>query len=180
MKVEVDETYFFHRKYHHGRHRCGSWVVGLVERAMGKCWLQIIARCDAATLERFLSDHLLPGTVVVTDAWAGYVNISRINSGVYDHQVVVHAQHFVDPVHADIHTPTIEGLWTQAKRKLRFQSGTSRALFPSYLSSEFQQYRLCIFYVNTCHSWLLGVLSGCRMQIVPTMCPVKILSLIHI
>ena len=98
-------------------------------------------RCDAATLERFLSNHLLRGTVVVTDAWAGYVNISRINSGVYDHQVVVHAQHFV---HADIHTQTIEGLWTQAKRKLCFQSGTSRALFSSYLS-ESQQYRLCIF-----------------------------------
>jgi len=37
-------------------------------------------------------------------------DISRINNGVYL-IVVVHAQHFVDPVHADIHTQTIEGFY---------------------------------------------------------------------
>jgi len=35
----------------------------------------------------------------------------------------------------DIHTQTIEGLWMQAKRKLRYQSGTSNSLFRSYLSA---------------------------------------------
>jgi len=47
----------------------------------------------------------------------------------------LHAQHFVDPVHPEINTQAIEGLWMQAKRKLRYQSGTSHALFPSYLSA---------------------------------------------
>lgn len=135
--VEVDESYFFHRKYNRGRRRRGCWVVGLVERATGKCWLEIVVRRDAQTLERIISDHVLPGTVIVTDAWAGYADVSTINNGIYDHLVVVHAENFVHAVHDDIHTQNIEGLWMQAKRKLRFQAGTSRALFPSYLA-EFQ------------------------------------------
>jgi len=68
--VEVDETYFFHRKYHRGHRRRGSWVVGLVERSTGRCWLEAVARRNAATLEQIITDHVLPGTV--TDAWAGY------------------------------------------------------------------------------------------------------------
>ena len=135
--VEVDESYFFHRKYHRGRRRTGKWVVGLVERASGRCWMEVVVRRDARTLERIISNHVLPGTTIVTDAWRGYVNVAQLNNGVYDHAVIVHAHEFVDSVHADIHTETIEGLWMQAKRKLRFQSGTSRGLFASYLG-EFQ------------------------------------------
>ena len=42
------------------------------------------------------------------------------NNGVYDHAVILHAHEFVDSVDPDIHTETIEGLWMQAKRKLRY------------------------------------------------------------
>ena len=31
MYVEVDETYYFHRKYHQGQRRKGCWVVGITE-----------------------------------------------------------------------------------------------------------------------------------------------------
>ena len=78
---------------------------------------------------------MLPGTTVVTDAWRGYQNVAQINNRVYDHAVIVHAREFVDSVDPDIHTETIEGLWMQAKRKLRYQSGTSRGLFASYLGA---------------------------------------------
>jgi len=91
-------------------------VVGLVERASGRCWLEIVNRRDAQTLEAIITAHVLPGSVIVSDAWAAYANVSTINNGVYDHQVVVHTQHFVDPVHSDIHTQTIEGLWMHATR----------------------------------------------------------------
>ena len=50
--------------------------------------------------------------------------------GVY-HAVIVHAHEFVDSVDLDIHTETIEGLWMQAKCKLRYQSGTSRVCLPA-------------------------------------------------
>jgi len=48
--------------------------------------------------------------------------------------VIVHQLQFVDSVHADIHTETIEGLWMLVKRKLRYLAGTSRGLFASYLA----------------------------------------------
>lgn len=131
--VEVDESYFFRRKYNRGHHRRGKWVVGLVERHSGKCWLEIVRRRDAGTLEQIIIDHVLPGSTVITDAWRGYANVNTINNGVYTHEVVVHSDNFVDPVYEYIHTETIEGLWMQVKRKLRYQSGTSRLLFPSYL-----------------------------------------------
>lgn len=137
MFVEVDETFYFHRKYHRGMRRRGIWVVGLVERGSGRCWLEIVNRRDAQTLERIITAHVLPGSVIVTDGWAAYRNVSTINNGVYDHQVVVHGDNFVDPVHSDINTQTIEGLWMHAKRKLRNQLGSSRNLFPRYLA-EFQ------------------------------------------
>ena len=124
--VEVDESYFFHRKFHRGRRRRGNWVVGLVERATGKCWMEIVRHRDAATLEQIILAHVLPGTVVMTDAWGGYVNVPRLNNGVFVHEVVVHAHNFVDPDRPDVHTQTIEGMWMQVKRQLRYQSGTSR------------------------------------------------------
>lgn len=132
--VEVDESYFFHRKYHRGQFRRGQWVVGLVERGSGRCWMQVVAKRDARTLEQIISSHVLPGTKIITDAWRGYNNVGQLGNGIYDHAVVVHADNFVHPVHPDIHTQTIEGLWMQVKRKQRYQGGTSRGLFPSYLN----------------------------------------------
>ena len=109
------------------------WVVGLVERGTGRCWMEVVAHRDAQTLERIITNHVLPGTTRVTDAWRGYHNVAHLNNGVYDHSVVVHAREFVSSVDPDIHTQTIEGLWHLAKRKLRYQNGTSRGLFLSYL-----------------------------------------------
>ena len=114
--VEVDESYFFHRKFHRGRRRNGSWVFGMVERGTGNCWLEIVPRRNAATLEPIMINHLLPGTVVMSDAWGGYVNVGTMNNGVYMHEVVVHAHNFVDPLRPDVHTQSIEGLWMQVKR----------------------------------------------------------------
>jgi len=70
-----------------------------------------------------------------TNAWAGYNNVNNLNSGVYQHEVVVHTQEFVHSVHCEIHTQNIEGLWMHAKRKLRYQRGISRSLFASYLAA---------------------------------------------
>jgi len=113
--VEVDESHFFLWKYHRGRHRSSTWVVGLIECDSGRCWLEIVRQRDAQTLEQIISNHVFPVTVIVTDAWGGYPNVNQINNGIYTHKVV-HAHNFIDLVHSEIHTETIEGLWMQTKR----------------------------------------------------------------
>lgn len=37
--VEIDESKFFHRKYHRGRWIDGHWVFGGIERGTKKCFL---------------------------------------------------------------------------------------------------------------------------------------------
>jgi len=78
---------------------------------------------------------VLPGTVIITDEWAGYDNVSLMNNGIYQHEVIIHAEHFVDDIHPEINTQVVEGLSIQSKRKLRYQSGTSCALFSTYLAA---------------------------------------------
>jgi len=131
--VEIDESKYFHRKYHRGQWREGHWVFGEVERGTGKCFLVKVPDRKARTLEPLTVQHILPGSHIMSDGWASYANIANIQHGIYMHSVVIHEQHFVDPNDLDIHTQTVENLWMRAKRKLRRQYGTSRELFPSYL-----------------------------------------------
>lgn len=69
----------------------------------------------------------------MSDGWGAYQGVNQIGGGIYEHQVVIHAENFVDPQHPDIHTQRIEGIWMHAKRKIREQLGTSEGLFTSYL-----------------------------------------------
>jgi len=90
--------------------------------------MAVVAHRDAPTLERIILTNVLPGSIIVTDAWAGYDNVLQLNNGIFQHEIVVHAYMFVHEVHPEIHTETIEGFWTHAKRKMRHQGGTSRGL----------------------------------------------------
>ena len=131
--VEIDESKYFHRKYHRGAFRGGHWVFGAVERETGRCLLEVVPNRNRRTLEAIISRWLLPGTRILSDGWRAYNRLNRLNGAVYMHHVVVHEDNFVDPWEHWLHTNTIEGKWMLAKRKLRRQFGTSRALFPSYL-----------------------------------------------
>lgn len=131
--VEIDESKYFHRKYHRGQYRDGHWVFGGIERVSGKCFLVEVPDRSAATLEPLIRRFILPGSHIVSDGWAAYANIERIDNGVYTHETVIHQHHFVDPNDSDVHTQNVENMWMRAKRKLRRQFGTSRQHFTSYL-----------------------------------------------
>ena len=81
--------------------------MGLIERETCRCWLEIVRRRDAPTLERIIAAHVLPGTTIVTDAWQGYYNVSNKNNSIYKYEVVVLTNNFIDPIHPEIHTDTI-------------------------------------------------------------------------
>jgi hypothetical protein len=52
--VEIDESKFFHRKYHRGQSREGHWVFGGVERDTGKCFLVEVENRNSETLEEII------------------------------------------------------------------------------------------------------------------------------
>ena len=62
--VEIDETKFFHRKYHRGKWRPGHWVFGGIERGSGKCFLVEVPDRRAVTLKEAVVQYILPGSFV--------------------------------------------------------------------------------------------------------------------
>ena len=131
--VEIDESKYFHRKYHRGQWRDGHWVFGGIERGSGKCFLIEVPDRRATTLEPLIRRCILPGTHIISDGWPAYAHIDQIGNGIYMHDVIIHQRNFVDPVDREIHTENVENMWMRAKRKLRRQFGTSSDLFTSYL-----------------------------------------------
>ena len=48
---------------------------------------------NVQTLEQIISTHVLPGTVIVTNGWVGYENVSLMVNGVYQQKVIIHAEY---------------------------------------------------------------------------------------
>ncbi|WUR03438.1 uncharacterized protein VNE69_05034 [Vairimorpha necatrix] len=76
--VEIDESKFGKRKYNKGHKVDGVWVLGMAE-----------------TLEDLIKEYVLPGSIIYTDCWKGYVNFKKI--GIYEHYTVNHSIGFVNP-----------------------------------------------------------------------------------
>jgi len=93
--------------------------VGLLERNTSRCWLEVVARQNAHTLEQIISNHVLPVTVIVTDGWAGYDNVSFMNNGVYQHEVIIHAEHFMDEINPKLNTQRDCGCSQNARCDIR-------------------------------------------------------------
>lgn len=131
--VEIDESKYFHRKYHRGRLTEGHWVFGVIDRSDGTCMMKVVPNRKRATLEPLIEEWVLPGSRIISDGWAAYRRLDQLGGGTYQHDVVVHEQNFVDPADPEIHTNNVENMWMRAKYKLKRQFGTYRKLFPSYL-----------------------------------------------
>ena len=131
--IEIDESKFFHRKYHRGQWREGHWVFGGIERGTNRCFLVKVEQRDEATLRRLIERWISPGTKIMSDGWRSYRNINTYQDGIYQHEVVIHEHNFVDPYDRDIHTQNVESMWSRAKRMFRKMYGTPTALFESYL-----------------------------------------------
>jgi hypothetical protein len=128
--VTIDETKYFHRKYHRGRYRDGQWVFGGIDvDDPTKCFLVSVPNRERATLEPIIQQYVLPGTMIWSDEWPSYRNLSALG---YVHHTVNHSQNFICPITC-VHTNHIEGMWMRAKKKLRRMHGTSEELFDSYL-----------------------------------------------
>ena len=46
-------------------------------KGFGRCRMGLPSDAPATSLRAFLADHVAPGTIVITDAWAGYQAITE-------------------------------------------------------------------------------------------------------
>jgi len=112
--VEVDETYVGGRRRGvAGRGAKGKTsVVGLVERG-GDLRAYATENVNSTTLTKLITDNVSRDAQIMTDEFAGYKFISRIN----DHETVAHGKK--QYVRGNVHTNTVEGFWGQLKRSVR-------------------------------------------------------------
>jgi transposase-like protein len=121
--VEIDESKFGKNKYHRGHPVGGVWVVGGIERGIGgKCFVEVVQNRNAETLYDIISRRVLPGTIIYTDLWRGYMGINSLGM---IHGTVNHSRYFVDPI-SGIHTNTIEGFWNGLKTQISARYRTKK------------------------------------------------------
>jgi len=116
--VEIDESKFAKRKYHRGK-KCGdgSWIFGGVERTDSRRFFAVpVMKRDAETLLPIIQAFIHPQSIIMSDKWSAYNNISKLEEG-YDHQTVNHSKNFVDPLTGAC-TNRIECKWSKLKQKI--------------------------------------------------------------
>jgi transposase-like protein len=131
--VEVDETVIYKRKYQRGRCCKQRWLFGGVERSTGKCFVKFVRNRKGDTLLPIIRTHCLPGSHMITDGFTSYFTLDQIYGGIYLHSSVVHERNFVNPDDSDIHTQSIESLWSCIKYGSKKRKGTSNTVIQSYM-----------------------------------------------
>lgn len=114
----------------HARPIREQWVFGAYDTSTKLGWIQLVPNRKGETLLPLINEWCNPGTIIVSDGWAGYSNI-RESLGL-SHEVVIHENHFVDPV-TGIHTNNVECFWQRCKRKLKRMYGANREMLPSHI-----------------------------------------------
>jgi transposase len=119
----------------------GTWdtdrppVLGVVGRETGLIQLWVAERVDAATLQWFVGQATPPDVVLYTDEWSGYAWVARTGR---THATVCHtAGEWARDDDGDgireVHTNTLEGLWTGLRNFLRPFRGVSKWFLDEYV-----------------------------------------------
>lgn len=109
--VQVDEAQIGRRKNNRERIVHGTWVVGMID-AMGEVRLEICPRREATTLGEIISRHVQVGSIVHTDSWRGY---AQLTSRGFQHYQVNHSEEFVAP--DSTHTVGVEILYADPREE---------------------------------------------------------------
>jgi transposase len=135
--VEVDETYIGgKRKGRSGRPMAGDRkktpVVGIVQRN-GLAIAKHVNRLTARKLTGLIRKHVTPGSTVYTDEFAAYNTLSKGKRFV--HRRIKHSAGIY--VQGDIHTNSVEGLWSLIKRGI---GGVYHHVDSAYLQSYLDEF----------------------------------------
>jgi len=142
--VEIDEAYYGGvRKYDRGRPMRGDKqktpVIGIVQRG-GVAMARVIPDVTTETMNGIVKKHVIPGSVVYTDELASYRRIGFLRGRdgrhlQYRHRTIRHSDGVY--VRGDIHTNSVEGLWSLLKRGI---GGVYHSVSPKYLQTYLDEY----------------------------------------
>jgi transposase-like protein len=106
IEVQIDETKLGKRKYNRGHRIDGVWILAGVEKtAERKVFLVRVPDRTAETLLEIIRDRVRPGSIVCTDMFRSYAQLSDLG---FNHMTVNHSITFKDPI-TGANTNTIEG-----------------------------------------------------------------------
>jgi len=124
--VQVDETKLnFNVKSHRGiAPSTPCWAVCIVDVSHfpAKGYIELVDRRNAETLIPIIARVTRPGSIIQTDEWRAYNEISK--AGCYEHKKVVHKYNFVDPG-TGVHTQHVESYNNKIKYKIKMAKGVS-------------------------------------------------------
>jgi transposase-like protein len=132
-EVEVDETFIggkarnMHKRVRRQKitatgGRDKTAVLGMIERG-GRVRVEVVPDTKRRTVVPLVRDAVEPGSAIYTDALRSYNALADD----YDHQVVDHAERYVD---GRVHTNYMENFWSLLKRGL---NGTYVSVQPFHL-----------------------------------------------
>ena len=115
-------------------------IVGTRGRESLLLRLRLVHRTDAATLSAHVHQFTLPTATVYTDGWRGYNSIER------PREIVLHKDgEWARDADGDglyeVHTNTIEGVWTTVRNFLRPFRGVHKKFLSGYIA-------ICEFVIN--------------------------------
>lgn len=132
--VQIDESMFRHKpKYHRGRSTGEEiWVFGLVDTSYrpGKGFMCIVPNRTQATFLPIIQRVCLPGSIIWSDQWRGYMNLSTFID--LDHFTVNHRQGFVNRANG-VNTQTVESYWNRQKSRIKAMKGIRKDKLETYL-----------------------------------------------
>ncbi len=134
--VEIDEMYVGGRIIRRGQmEKPKTTVLGVVSRKHGRVIARVAPNNRKPTVDAFMHEFVLPGSVVFTDEHASYDHLA--SRGFQHHRIQHTAKVYVTGPNRDVHTQTIEGFWSLVKNGIR---GVYHSVGKEYLQTYLNEY----------------------------------------
>lgn len=130
--VEIDETLVARRKFNVGRVVSQQWLFGGIVRGSDppEMFLELVPDRTRETLIAVLKRRVRQESRIFHDGWRSYM---RLGEDGFDHSEVNHKRNFIKPSNRDVHTQSVESMWSRLKTFMRRHALRNRLHLDEYL-----------------------------------------------